>query len=185
MEEHLPYSMAFLAILFTVINLLLTLANYLLGRGTQLRNLAAKYKDRLYELNKLSLQYPDVASAFQARERRQEAPGSPCTVPISEDVAARRQAEVAAERQEAQMYAYVRFRINFYEEIYYATQDGRLKALEDSARWRSYVDSRLQHPLVKEAIRSEPGIYGKAFVTYALSADPKAANGSSAEVGTQ
>ena len=173
MESHLPYSIAFLAIVFTVVNLLLTLLNYVLGRGTQLRNLAAKYKDRLYELNKLSLQYPEVAAAFQAREHTHEPTEPDYSKAVAEDATARKQAEVAAERLAAQLYAYVRFRINFYEEIYYATQDGRLKALEDSGRWRLYIDSRLEHPLVQEAIRNEPDIYGEAFVTYVLGPQPQ------------
>ena len=168
MEDHLPYSTAVLGIAFTAVNLLLTVLNYLLGRGTQLRNLAAKYKDRLYELNKLSLQYPEVAAAFQSAERTAALGQSPVAEPAPANQAAAQLAAAAAEKLAAQMHAYVRFRINFYEEIFYATQGWRMKALEDSKVWRDYIDSRLGHPLIQKALRTEPGIYGAAFVDYAL-----------------
>ena len=148
-----------------LIGVLLSIGTYCLGRWTSLRTLSAKYRDRLYELNKLTVQSGDVALAFfdpgnhsgtYFNQLYDMTPGaSNATNPKSPLVIV------------AQVRAYVHYRINFYEEIFYATKPWTLNVFEDSKVWRAYVRAQINsQPLVRELLRKDRAKFGKRFVDF-------------------
>jgi len=148
-----------------LLGVLLSIATYCLGRWSSLRTLSAKYRDRLYDLNKLTLQFGDVALAFfdpgnhtghYFDQLYNMAPGSS---------AASQNNPLALV---AQVRAYVHYRLNFYEEIYYATQSRSFRILEDARTWRSYILSEVtDQALVRELLVRDKDKFGQSFVEFA------------------
>ncbi|MCU0967406.1 MAG: hypothetical protein MUF03_01075 [Rubrivivax sp.] len=147
---------------FTLIAAAIAGATYVLTRWNNYKTLSAKYRDRLYELNKLGVQYGDVAYEYL---NPANFTGSYFTrlsgVPAGATAAA-----LAGLQLAARVRSYVFFRLNFYEELFYATES-RHVVVEDRAIWRAYLETQLRHPLVRELLTLERQRFGVRFVAFA------------------
>jgi hypothetical protein len=102
---------------------------------------ASKLMDRMYELDKLVLQYPDDFAAFMAEARRQN--------PYFSDLTVKREARYF------RLKSIVYFHLNIFEEIYLATLDRRMNAQFEGEHWQSYILGKMRHALIKEVFRRE------------------------------
>jgi hypothetical protein len=127
-------SASFAAPSIALVAVLLSMGTYALGRWTQLRTLSAKYRDRLYDLNKLTMQSGEVALAFLDPRNH-----TGHYFDQLDNVAATTAPPGAKNPLElvAQLRAYVHYRLNFYEEVFYATDRLTFRIFEDRAVWRS------------------------------------------------
>lgn len=102
---------------------------------------ASKLMDRMYELDKLVLQYPDEFAAFMAEAGRK--------TPYFGDITVKR------DKCYFRLKSIVYFHLNAFEEIYLATLDPQLNIQFEGEHWHSYILGRMRHPLLKEVLNRE------------------------------
>ncbi|MCX2860668.1 hypothetical protein OOZ63_02325 [Paucibacter sp. PLA-PC-4] len=129
----------------------------LVARWYYVRTLVGKLHDRLLELNKLGVQYPKVAKAFFDQAFRSQPFFDSTEVERNEDYYALR--------------AYVLFRLNVYEEAFFATQGVIASSTDDGRAWQLYVKRGFAHPLVAELFEAETQQLGSAFVRFIRSGE--------------
>jgi hypothetical protein len=139
------------------------MAAYFLGRWNNTRTLSAKYRDRLYELNKLTVQSGDVALAFFDPSNH--------TGHYFDQLDNIQSAVPAGGKHPAELVlrvrAYAHYRLNFYEEIFFATRGWTFRVFEDTNTWRSFVKTEVgSQPLVRELLKRDKNKYGAAFVAF-------------------
>jgi hypothetical protein len=159
------FSSPFASAAVAAVGVLLSVATYFLGRWSASRTLSAKYRDRLYDLNKLTVQSGDVALAFFDPGNHTGHYFDPLynMTPGASAAAAPNPLTLIA-----QVRAYVHYRLNFYEEIFYATKPLTMQVFEDSSTWRSYVSGQIaDHPLVKELLTRDKAKFGWEFIEFA------------------
>jgi hypothetical protein len=146
---------------FTLIAAAIASGTYILTRWNNYKTLSAKYRDRLYELNKLGVQYGDVAYEYLNPANFTGSYFAQLSgVPAGGSATALQGLQLAA-----RVRSYIFFRINFYEELFYATESKHV-VLEDRETWRSYLKSQLKHPLVRELLSHERKRFGTKFVIF-------------------
>lgn len=147
---------------FTLITAAVAAGTYFLTRWNNYKTLSAKYRDRLYELNKLGVQYGDVAYEFL---NPANFTGS-YFAQLSGVSAGAGDHGLPRLQMAARVRSYVFFRLNFYEELFYATESSHV-VMEDRKVWRSYLEGQLRHPLVRELLKQERLRFGSRFVKFA------------------
>ena len=124
------------AIAISVLAALFTGGSYFVNR----QSLAAKFMDRIYELDKLILANGEKFATFGAATSWKDTVFGPAN-------------ERTSKYYETQAIVY--FYLNLFDEIHAAL--GRFHVLESSQwlAWKSYIFQRVSHPLLKEEIRSQ------------------------------
>ncbi|THF65267.1 hypothetical protein [Pseudothauera rhizosphaerae] len=116
------------------------------------RTLIGKVHDRLLELNKLAVQHPKVAKAFFDQSHRDTPYFVPIGIPRDEGYYALR--------------GYVLFRLNIYEEVFFATQGIFASTTDDGRAWQRYIKQGFRHPRVRELFDEELDQFGHAFIRF-------------------
>ncbi|HWH73214.1 MAG TPA: hypothetical protein VNV16_03010 [Methylibium sp.] len=147
---------------FTLIAAAIAGGTYFLTRWNNYKTLSAKYRDRLYELNKLGVQYGDVAYEYL---NPANFTGS-YFAQLSGVSAGASPAALSGLQLAARVRSYVFFRLNFYEELFYATESQHI-VVEDRDTWRSYLEAQLKHPLARELLAQDRLRFGARFVAFA------------------
>lgn len=127
--------------------------SFLVTRAYYVATLSAKLHDRLFELNKLTLQFPDVADEYESMQGR-ATPYFSVTPPPGQ------------EKLYQQLRAYTYFRLNLYEEAYTSTQGLFGRRTDRGAAWRDYIRSKLSHALARELFRHNSGQFNSNFVRF-------------------
>lgn len=129
--------------------------SYLLNRKLQPLAPAAKLMDRLYELDKLILQYPEVMAVFMQQTKRTDAFFyAPETV-------------VPRDAMYFRLKAFTYFWMNFVEEVFLALQDKAVSDQIEGEGWLDYIVQKMRHPLLREVFdREADRIYKGKFADY-------------------
>lgn len=133
-----------LGVMIATIALMIGLLTYLLSRGLLPLTPSGKLWDRVYELDKLVLAYPDVFVRFM-----QECPrtqpffyADPSVIPRTKDF--------------YQLKALVYFHLNVFEEIFLTTEgSGWIARQFERSDWDSYILRKMRHPLIREVFNRE------------------------------
>jgi hypothetical protein len=129
--------------------------SFLVTRAYYSNTLTAKLHDRLLELNKLTVQYAEVAADFDSMRHRQTPYFS--TPPADKNEA----------KQYQQLRAYTHFRLNLYEEAFMATQGVFSRHTERGQAWRKYIKERMTHRLAQELFEQTADQFNASFVKFA------------------
>ena len=117
-------------------------------------SLSAKLHDRLFELNKLTVEHADVAADFESMRMRQ----TPYfAYPASSGEAGKRY---------QQLRAYTYFRLNLYEEVFVATQGLFVRFSGRGDAWGKYLRDRMAHALVRELFEQDTQQFNARFVRF-------------------
>jgi len=137
-EASLPWP-AIASALFALISAIAATVSYRVHRT----NLAAKFMDRLYELDKLILANADPYRAFVYARSWDDLPHSP-----TDDNAATLRLKVKA-------FAY--YYVNLFDEIFaaYGTRHNDLQPSPTWHAWRNFILARARHPLLSALIETE------------------------------
>lgn len=136
----------------TAVGVTVALVALLVARWYYVRTLIGKLHDRLLDLNKLGIQFPKVAKAFFDQASRSK--------PYFASAEIERTDEYYALR------AYVLFRLNVYEEAFFATQGVLASSTDQGRAWQLYIKRRFMHPLVAELFEAETHQLGTPFVRF-------------------
>ena len=129
--------------------------SYLLNRKLQPLAPAAKLMDRLYELDKLILQYPEVMAAFMKETQRKDA------------FFYEPEAIVPRDPMYFRLKAFTYYWLNYFEEIYLALQDKSVSKQIEGEGWLDYIQQKMRHPLLREVFdREADRIYKGKFADY-------------------
>lgn len=132
-----------------------TVFTYFLNRKLQPYAPAAKLMDRMYELNKLVLQYPAEFAAFMKEATRKDA-----YFYAPESV-------VARDATYFRLKSFAYFHLDFFEEVYLAIQDKSVSEQFEGEQWMDYILQKMRHPLLREVFHQEADrIYKGAFADY-------------------
>lgn len=138
--------------LATAAGVLVALAALAVARWYYNRTLIGKLNDRLFELNKLGVQYPKTARLFFEQANRSQPFFGSAEVDRNDDFYALR--------------AYALFRLNVYEDAFFATQGLWASSTDEGRAWQHYIVQGCRHPLVAEMFAAERRHLGKAFVQF-------------------
>lgn len=117
------------------------------------RTIISKLNDRLFELNKLALQHPEVVKDFFNKKHvGRYFDEQDSTIPRDEKY--------------YKLRGYVFFRLNVYEEAFYATQGPIASRSGNGRAWQRYIKEGMNHDLAKELFNTTPNQYGDAFVCF-------------------
>ena len=144
--QRVSDSAALIAVLVALVTLLVTRAYYR-------RTLSSHLQDRLLDLNRTMLQYPDVAAEFQRQSKGN----------IDHFRSQPHDKEKAKAYQQLRAYTYLR--LNLYEEAFNATQ-GRLQFGNRKQTWQNYIDERMKHHLVRGLFELSKNQLSDTFVNH-------------------
>ncbi|WP_119292735.1 hypothetical protein [Azohydromonas sediminis] len=130
------------------------LVTFLVTRAYYQTSLASKLQDRLFDLNRLTVERAQVAADFETMKHRQ-------TPYFAIAPAAGHEA-----RRYQQLRAYTHFRLNLYEEAFLATQGVVARHTARGKAWRTYLEDRMQHRLVRELFDQAPHQFSASFVRF-------------------
>jgi hypothetical protein len=131
---------------------------YFLNRRVNPLSVTAKLMDRLYELNRLALQYPKEFAAFLDEANR--------TTPYFYGPASDASARETLVRVRSIAY----FHLDFFDEIFLASKSRLVKRTFEGENWLRYIDQRMRHRLLQELFEHEGGkVYQGAFAGYVRS----------------
>jgi len=133
--------------------LLIGTLTYLLSRVLLALTPSAKLWDRVYELDKLVLTYPEPFSRFMEQVSRTSAFFYADSSIVPRDA------------QYYQLKAIVYFYLDVFEEIYLTTERSRVIAKQfEQEGWNKYIFRKMRHPLVREIFDKEADqIYSGKF----------------------
>ena len=143
--QRVSDSAALIAVLVALVTLLVTRAYYR-------RTLSSHLQDRLLDLNRTMLQYPDVAAEFQRQSKGN----------IDHFRSQPHDKEKAKAYQQLRAYTYLR--LNLYEEAFNATQ-GRWQ-FGNRKQWQNYIDERMKHHLVRGLFDLSKNQLSNSFVNH-------------------
>lgn len=135
---------------------------YLLNRQVNPLAVSAKLMDRLYELNRLVLQYPEEFAVFIGHANR----ATPYFYAAP--------SEIPRDRAYYRVRAFTYFHLDFFEEIFLASKSRAIRRSFDSENWFEYIDQRMRHRLLQEIFKREAGrSYKGEFSAYVNSKWPE------------
>jgi len=133
----------------TAVAACIALVTLFVARWYYVRTLIGKLNDRLFELNKLGVQYPKVARLFFAQASRSR--------PYFRRLEEEKDDDFHAVR------SYALFRLNVYEEAFFATQGLFASSTDEGRAWQNYIADGCRHPLVAEVFEMERAHLGPRF----------------------
>lgn len=144
---------AFVSAVAATILAIIALTSFLVTRQYYLKTIDSKLNDRLLELSKLMMQYPEVARDFLIKSNVQEAyfKAIPCN---------------DSKESDYQLRGYTYFRLNLYEEAFMATQGLFDRHTRRGQEWRNYIKEHMRHPLVRELFDKTPHQFDQRFVLF-------------------
>jgi len=133
----------------TAVAACIALVTLIVARWYYVRTLIGKLNDRLFELNKLGVQYPKIAKLFFAQASRSR--------PYFKRLEEEKDDDFYAVR------SYALFRLNVYEEAFFATQGLFASSTDEGRAWQNYIADGCRHPLVAEVFEMERAHLGPRF----------------------
>ena len=117
--------------------------------GAQATDRTNKFSDRIYEIDKLTLQYPQLQAFLHSMVDHQGAyfvPDTPHTTAYF------------------QLKAYIYYQLNFFDELLsIAPKNARLARALEIEDWNTYIIEKMRHPLFQELFRREAEHFGQQF----------------------
>ncbi|OOG51786.1 hypothetical protein [Polaromonas sp. C04] len=133
-----------LGVAVAALALMLGLLTYVLSRSLLPLAPSGKLWDRVYELDKLVLSYPELFARFMAEVHRTSPYfyADPSVVPRTKDF--------------YQLKALVYFHLNVFEEIFLTTsRSGWIARQFEQEGWDEYIFRKMRHPLLREVFDRE------------------------------
>jgi hypothetical protein len=126
-----------------------------INKKHQLIGIAAKLKDRIYDLDKLILQYPAAWDKLSNESSR--------TTPFFyADIK-----DVPRDIMFYQLKGITYFYLNLFSEVQNAIDVGAISSQQEIKEWTSYVIERMRHPLLQEIFTQQASkIYSRDFITF-------------------
>lgn len=144
-----------LSVVVSVVAAVISAYSYLLNRKLQRLSTYAKLMDRLYELDKLILQYPEVMAVFIKEAKRTDAFFYAPESVVPRDV------------MYVKLKAFAYFILNWHEEIFLILQHKSYSAEIQGQLWLDCIIQRMSHPLLREVFNKEADrIYTTKFANY-------------------
>ncbi len=145
-----------LGVAVTALALSIGFLTYVLSRGLLPLTPSAKLWDRVYELDKLVLAYPEIFVLIM-KELHRTTPFFYADPPVPRD------------KCYYQMKAMVYFHLNVFEEIFLTTEGagGWIARQFERAGWDEYIFRKMRHPLIREVFdREAEQIYPGNFTKF-------------------
>ena len=132
-----------------LLSLALSIFVYLRTRCLQALERTNKLTDRIYELDKLTIQYPDVQKVLYETTHNIP-PYFTAQTPHTPDY--------------FRLKSFIYYQLNYYDEIFtIITDDKHLGEQFEFDDWKTYIIKKMRHPLFKELFEKESSIFGERF----------------------
>lgn len=139
----------------TAVAALIALVTLIVARWYYVRTLIGKLNDRLFELNKLGVQHPKVARLFFEQSSRSR--------PYFKRLEEEKDDDFHAVR------SYALFRLNVYEDAFFATQGLFASSTDEGRAWQNYIAAGCRHPLIAEVFEMDKTHLSPRFVAFITS----------------
>jgi len=130
-------------VVVSLVAFVISLRTYQLNRRLQPLTTATKLMDRVLEINKLMLQYPDVMLAFLRESQR------------TEPYFSAPEEQVKRDSDYVKLKAFTYYLLDFNEEIYLVLQDKSISDQVQGKVWIDFIIKRMRHPLLRELFGQE------------------------------
>ena len=138
-----------IALPLSLISLALSIIVYLRTKRSQAFERTSRLTDRLYELDKLTMQYPEVQKTLHETISNK----TPYFT-----------SETAHTSDYFRLKTFIYYHLNFYDEIFtIASTDKYLGKQMELDDWKIYICKKMRHPLFKEVFKKESSIFGERF----------------------